>query len=111
MAGRDTSACRWPEGDRAGFMNMAHPTGHPEQPAAGRLRRGTRRLQGSPGSRPEYTVAYPLTKEFPAPLKAPVNGFHAFDHSAHRPLFAKPDRVVKILREDVLPGTAALANP
>ncbi len=59
----------------------------------------------------DYTVAYPLTREFVALLKAPVKGFYTFEQSAHTPLFEEPDKVVRILREDVLAGTANLADP
>ena len=58
----------------------------------------------------DYTVAYPLTREFAAQLKAPVKGFYTFEHSAHTPLFEEPERVVKVLREDVLAGTNNLAD-
>ena len=59
----------------------------------------------------DYTVAYPLTREFVAQLKAPLKGFYTFAQSAHSPLFEEPDKVVRILREDVLLGTATLADP
>ena len=58
----------------------------------------------------DYTVAYPLTREFAAQLKAPVKGFYTFEQSAHTPLFEEPERVVKILREDMLAGTNNLAD-
>jgi pimeloyl-ACP methyl ester carboxylesterase len=60
--------------------------------------------------RSDYTVAYPLTREFAARLKAPLKGFYTFEHSAHTPLFEEPDQVVKVLREDVLAGTIRLAD-
>jgi pimeloyl-ACP methyl ester carboxylesterase len=58
----------------------------------------------------DYTVAYPLTQEFAARLEAPVKGFYTFDQSAHTPLFEEPEKVVKVLREDVLAGTNGLAD-
>jgi pimeloyl-ACP methyl ester carboxylesterase len=59
----------------------------------------------------DYTVAYPLTKEFATQLKAPLKGFYTFAQSAHTPLFEEPDKVVTMLREDVLTGSNHLADP
>ena len=58
----------------------------------------------------DYTVAYPLTREFAAQLEAPLKGFYTFAQSAHTPLFEEPDAVVRVLREDVLAGTNTLAD-
>jgi len=58
----------------------------------------------------DYTVAYPLTKEFAARLKAPVKGFYTFAQSAHSPLFEEAEPVVRVLREDVLAGATNLAD-
>ena len=59
----------------------------------------------------DYTVAYPLTRDFAAQLKAPIKGFYTFAQSAHTPLFEEPAAVVKVLRDDVLAGTTSLADP
>jgi pimeloyl-ACP methyl ester carboxylesterase len=58
----------------------------------------------------DYTVAYPLTKQFAEQLKAPLKGFYTLEQSAHTPLFEEPYRVVTILREDVLTGAKSLAD-
>lgn len=54
----------------------------------------------------DYTVSYPLAKVYLEQLRAPVTGFYTFDRSAHSPMFEEPDKTMKILREDVLAGTA-----
>lgn len=58
----------------------------------------------------DYTVAYPLTKEYFAKLEAPGKGFYTFEHSAHTPIFEELERTRQILRDDVLAGTFALAD-
>lgn len=58
----------------------------------------------------DYTCAYPLAKEYFAQLDAPVKGFYTFERSAHSPMFEEPDRVMEVLREDVLMGTNSLAD-
>ena len=58
----------------------------------------------------DYTVAYPLTKEFMSQLKAPVKGLYTFEQSAHTPLFEEPEKLVRILREDVLAGSNRYAD-
>ncbi len=58
----------------------------------------------------DYTVLYPLTKAYFENLQAPLKGFYTFENSAHSPLFEEPEKVLKILREDVLAGTTALAD-
>ena len=52
----------------------------------------------------DYTCSYPEAKAYFERLNAPVKGFYTFDHSAHSPLFEEPDKMIKILREDVLKG-------
>jgi len=42
-------------------------------------------------------------------LTAPLKGFYTFGESAHSALFEEPDRMMTILREDVLNGTNRLA--
>jgi hypothetical protein len=39
-----------------------------------------------------------------------MKGFYTFEHSAHSPLFEEPDKVQRILREDVLAGVNSLAD-
>jgi pimeloyl-ACP methyl ester carboxylesterase len=58
----------------------------------------------------DYTCAYPLAKAYFAQLNAPVKGFYTFAHSAHSPLFEEPEKMVEILRQDVLAGTNNLAD-
>ena len=41
---------------------------------------------------------------------APLKGFYTFSESAHCPMFEEPDKVMAILREDVLEGTNRLAD-
>lgn len=58
----------------------------------------------------DYTCAYPLAMEYFEKITAPVKGFYTFEQSAHSPMFEEPDKVLKILREDVLTGTNSLAD-
>jgi pimeloyl-ACP methyl ester carboxylesterase len=58
----------------------------------------------------DYTCAYPLAKDYFEKLQAPVKGFYTFEQSAHTPLFEEPERVQKILQEDVLTGANHLAD-
>lgn len=58
----------------------------------------------------DYTCAYPLAKEYYEKLNAPVKGFYTFENSAHSPIFEEPEKVLKILQEDVLAGTNNLAD-
>jgi pimeloyl-ACP methyl ester carboxylesterase len=58
----------------------------------------------------DYTVAYPLAKDYFMKLQAPVKGFYTFEQSAHSPIFEEPEKVQKILREDVLTGGNSLAD-
>ncbi|HLO18202.1 MAG TPA: alpha/beta hydrolase [Anaerolineales bacterium] len=58
----------------------------------------------------DYTVNYTLAKEYFEKIQAPVKGFYTFDQSAHSPIFEEPEKVQKILREDVLIGTNNLAD-
>jgi pimeloyl-ACP methyl ester carboxylesterase len=58
----------------------------------------------------DYTVNYSLAKEYFEKINAPVKGFYTFDQSAHSPIFEEPEKVQKILREDVLLGTNNLAD-
>ncbi len=58
----------------------------------------------------DYTCSYTLAKDYFEVLQAPVKGFYTFDQSAHSPLFEEPEKMQKILREDVLVGTNNLAD-
>ena len=58
----------------------------------------------------DYTCAYPLAKDYFEKLKAPVKGFYTFEQSAHTPLFEEPEKMQKILQEDVLAGVNNLAD-
>ncbi|HSK69166.1 MAG TPA: alpha/beta hydrolase [Candidatus Limnocylindria bacterium] len=58
----------------------------------------------------DYTVSYPLAREYFGMLRAPVKGFYTFLDSAHSPLFEEPERMRRILKTDVLAGRAALAD-
>ena len=58
----------------------------------------------------DYTCSYALAKEYFEVLQAPVKGFYTFEQSAHSPIFEEPEKMQKILLEDVLAGTNNLAN-
>ena len=58
----------------------------------------------------DYTVNYSLAKDYFEKLKAPVKGFYTFEHSAHSPIFEEPEKVQKIVREDILTGKNNLAD-
>lgn len=58
----------------------------------------------------DYTVNYTLAKAYFEKLHAPMKGFYTFEQSAHSPLFEEPERMQRILMEDVLSGTNKLAD-
>jgi pimeloyl-ACP methyl ester carboxylesterase len=58
----------------------------------------------------DYTVNYTLAKDYFEKIEAPIKGFYTFEESAHSPIFEEPEKVQKILREDVLPGGNSLAD-
>ena len=58
----------------------------------------------------DYTCAYPLAKEYFEKLDAPVKGFYTFESSAHSPMFEEPEKVQKILLEDMVNRTNTLAD-
>ncbi len=58
----------------------------------------------------DYTVSYPEAKSYIEKLKAPIRGFYTFEQSAHSPMFEEPEKMHKILLEDVLAGTNSLAD-
>jgi pimeloyl-ACP methyl ester carboxylesterase len=58
----------------------------------------------------DYTCSYTLAKEYLDKLQAPMKGFYTFEQSAHSPLFEEPEKMDKILQEDVLHGVNNLAD-
>jgi pimeloyl-ACP methyl ester carboxylesterase len=58
----------------------------------------------------DYTCSYTLAKEYFKQLKAPIKGFYTFEQSAHSPLFEEPEKMRRILQEDVLLGGNNLAD-
>jgi pimeloyl-ACP methyl ester carboxylesterase len=58
----------------------------------------------------DYTCAYPLARDYFEKLKTPLKGFYTFEQSAHSPMFEEPEKMLKILREDVLAGSNCLAD-
>jgi pimeloyl-ACP methyl ester carboxylesterase len=60
--------------------------------------------------RHDRTVSYDLARDYARALVAPLKGFYTFEDSAHSPMFEEPDRVLAILRDDVLRGSDRLAD-
>jgi pimeloyl-ACP methyl ester carboxylesterase len=58
----------------------------------------------------DYTCNYTLAMDYFRKLNAPIKGFYTFEKSAHSPIFEEPEKVQKILREDVLKGANKLAD-
>jgi len=58
----------------------------------------------------DYTVSYDLAKDYFDELKAPVKGFYTFSQSAHSPMFEEREKMIKILKEDILEGENKLAD-
>lgn len=58
----------------------------------------------------DYTVSYPLAKEFLKGLRAPVKGFYTFNESAHSPMFEEPLKMKDILVNDVINSETNLAD-
>jgi pimeloyl-ACP methyl ester carboxylesterase len=58
----------------------------------------------------DYTCSYTLAKDYFEKLRAPVKGFYTFEQSAHSPIFEEPEKMLKILQEDVLVGANNLAD-
>lgn len=61
--------------------------------------------------RHDHTVSYRLAQCYARSLEAPLVGFYTFENSAHSPAFEQPDRTLRILTDDVLNRTTALADP
>lgn len=58
----------------------------------------------------DYTCVYAETSSYFDRLTAPLKGFYTFHESAHSPIFEEPEKVMAILRSDVLNGTNGLAD-
>lgn len=58
----------------------------------------------------DYQVSYALARDFVQAIEAPVKGFYTFEDSAHSPCYEEPDKMIRIFREDILPGKADLAD-
>jgi pimeloyl-ACP methyl ester carboxylesterase len=58
----------------------------------------------------DYTCSYTEAKSYFENLKAPIKGFYTFEKSAHSPIFEEPLKVRDIILQDILNGTANLAN-
>jgi pimeloyl-ACP methyl ester carboxylesterase len=58
----------------------------------------------------DYTVSYPLAKDYFERLKAPLKGFYSFGRSAHSPILEEPEKVRRIMRQDVLVGANSLTD-
>ncbi len=60
--------------------------------------------------RHDYTANADLSRAYFDAIEAPVKAFYLFGSSAHSPLFEEPERATAILLNDVLNGTAELAD-
>jgi pimeloyl-ACP methyl ester carboxylesterase len=58
----------------------------------------------------DYTVNYALAKAYAEALRAPLKGFYTFEQSAHSPMFEEPQKMLRLLRENVLTRTNSLAD-
>jgi pimeloyl-ACP methyl ester carboxylesterase len=58
----------------------------------------------------DYTVSYPLAKDYFMKIKAPIKGFYTFNNSAHSPIFEEPLLVRKIIEKDIFNNTNSLAD-
>lgn len=58
----------------------------------------------------DYTVSYPLAKDYFEKIAAPVKGFYTFGKSAHSPMFEEPERFREILEKDVLKSSITLSD-
>jgi pimeloyl-ACP methyl ester carboxylesterase len=58
----------------------------------------------------DYTCSYTEAKAYFEQLRAPLKGFYTFEQSAHSPMFEEPEKMQKILLEDVLVGANRLAD-
>lgn len=58
----------------------------------------------------DYTCSFAEAKNYFKKLRAPVKGFYIFEKSAHSPFFEEPDKMQKIIKEDVLTGLNNIAD-
>jgi pimeloyl-ACP methyl ester carboxylesterase len=58
----------------------------------------------------DLTASYSEARDYFGRIAAPVKGFYTFERSAHSPLFEEPQKMRRILAQDVLTGTAGLAD-
>jgi pimeloyl-ACP methyl ester carboxylesterase len=58
----------------------------------------------------DYTCSYAEAVSYFDALQAPLKGFYTFENSAHSPMFEEPSRMMRILRNDVIPGANDLAD-
>jgi pimeloyl-ACP methyl ester carboxylesterase len=58
----------------------------------------------------DYTCSYAEAKSYFQKLEAPIKGLYVFEKSAHSPFLEEPDKMQKIIREDVLSGLNNLAD-
>ena len=49
----------------------------------------------------DYTCSYELAKKYFNKINAPIKGFYSFDQSAHSPLLEEPEKMNRILINDV----------
>jgi hypothetical protein len=54
--------------------------------------------------------SYNLAKDYLEKLQAPMKSFYTFEQSAHSPLFEEPEKMQRILQEDILQGMNNLAD-
>lgn len=59
----------------------------------------------------DYTVSRSEASSYLDMLKAPIKGFYTFEDSAHSPMFEEPERMLKVLLEDVCLQRTSLADP
>ncbi len=57
----------------------------------------------------DYTCSYLLAIAYFEILKAPVKRFYTFENSAHSPLFEEPEKMLQILKTDVLNLTESVS--
>ena len=50
----------------------------------------------------DYTVNYEMSEEYLRQIVAPQKGFYLFENSAHSPIFEEPDKVIQIIKNDIL---------
>jgi pimeloyl-ACP methyl ester carboxylesterase len=58
----------------------------------------------------DYTCSYEMARDYLDIIQAPVKGFYSFENSAHSPLFEEPERMMKILLDDVLGRSNTLVD-